>query len=99
MKYPAIPKRLAAPGGDVTVLQKPKLRHSDGTECWGLWDEASRTITLDPTAEPRHRWKVLFHEWAHVALDDSGLSNGLPDAMVESLCDAFAVARMRERFG
>jgi hypothetical protein len=34
-----------------------------------------------------------------VALDDSGLSNGMEAAIVEAICDAIASARMRERFG
>jgi len=42
---------------------------------------------------------VLYHELTHAALDDSGLSQGMTDAMQESFCEAMATARMRERFG
>lgn len=99
MKYPPIPKTVAMPGGDVTVVFKPHLKHGDGTECWGLWDISTRTIELLSTAPKRHQWRVLFHELTHAALDDSGISQGLTEQLEESLCEAVATARMRERFG
>jgi len=64
-----------------------------------VWEEHTRTITVDSTCTPRHAWKIYYHELAHVALDDSGLSNGIQDDLVEALCDALSVARMREKFG
>jgi hypothetical protein len=76
-----------------------KVHHEDGTECWGIWNEATRTITLDKTATKPHLWRVFFHELTHVALDDAGLSNGMDDRLVEATCDAMASARMREKFG
>ncbi len=97
--FPPLPKVIAAPGGDVTVTLVKQLRHPDGTECWGLWDDAARTITIDRTGGRRHQWKVLFHELAHVALGDAGIDNGLDDRLAETICDAIATARMRERFG
>ena len=99
VSFPALPKTLMAPAGEVTVVLSPKIKHPDGDECWGIWDEATRTITLDKTAMKRHQWRVLFHELTHVALDDAGLSNAMNDELVESVCDAIASARMRERFG
>jgi Zn-dependent peptidase ImmA (M78 family) len=99
VSFPPLPKTVSAPGGEVTVVLSPKIKHPDGSECWGIWDESIRTITLDRTATKRHQWKVLFHELCHVALDDSGLSNGMEASIVEAICDAIASARMRERFG
>jgi hypothetical protein len=46
-----------------------------------------------------HQWRTLFHELTHVALDDSGLSNGMNDELVEAVCDAVATQRVREMFG
>lgn len=97
--YPPIPKTLMGPAGEISVVMASMLKHPDGDECWGLWDEATRTITLDKSATKRHQWRVLFHELCHVALDDAGLSNGMNDELVEAVCDAVATARMRERFG
>jgi len=97
-KYPTLPKEAMAPGGPVTVIRRTPLMER-GVEAWGLWEEHTRTITVDSTCTPRHAWKIYYHELAHVALDDSGLSNGIQDDLVEALCDALSVARMREKFG
>lgn len=97
--FPALPKTLMAPGGEVSIKLVDKLKHPDGDECWGIWDESVRQITLDKTATRRHLWKVLYHELTHVALGDAGLDNGMPNELVEAVCDAIASARMRERFG
>lgn len=99
MKYPALPATVEAPGGTITVILKPTLRHPDGTECWGMFDLANRTIEIATTASKRHQWRTLFHELTHAALDDSGISQGMTDAMQETICEALTTARMRERFG
>ena len=99
MKYPALPTTVEAPGGTITVILKPTLRHGDGTECWGMWDLAARTIEIATTGTKRHQWRTLFHELCHAALDDSGISQGMTEAMQETLCECIATARMRERFG
>jgi hypothetical protein len=97
--FPVLPKSIMAPGGEVSVSLVAKIKHPDGDECWGIWDDAARAITLDKTATRRHLWKVLYHELTHVALSDAGLDNGMPHELVEAVCDAIASARMRERFG
>ena len=98
MKYPALPATVEAPGGTITVILKPTLRHPDGSECWGMFDLANRTIEIATTATKRHQWRTLFHELCHAALDDSGISQGMTEAMQETLCECIATARMRERF-
>ena len=99
MKYPALPPTVEAPGGTITVILKPTLRHPDGTECWGMFDLAARTIEIATTATKRHQWRTFYHELTHSALDDSGISQGITEAMQESICECIATARMRERFG
>jgi hypothetical protein len=98
VKYPALPTTVEAPGGTITVILKPTLRHPDGTECWGMFDLANRTIEIATAAPKRHQWRTLYHEWCHAALDDSGISQGMTEAMQETLCECIATARMRERF-
>jgi Zn-dependent peptidase ImmA (M78 family) len=98
VKYPALPATVEAPGGTITVILKPTLRHPDGSECWGMFDLANRTIEIATTATKRHQWRTLFHELCHAALDDSGISQGMTEAMQETLCECIATARMRERF-
>jgi Zn-dependent peptidase ImmA (M78 family) len=84
----------------VTVTLRPKGQvRTDQSEAWGTWEPHTRTVEIDRSAPPAHQWRTLFHELAHVALDDAGLSNGMHDDLVEAVCDAIATARMRERFG
>lgn len=98
-RYPPLPKSVDAPGGTVTVQRGSNLRAENNTACWGYWEPEKRLIMIDKSAEMRHQWKVLFHELHHVALDDSGLSHGMTDELVEACCDATATARVCERFG
>ena len=99
MKYPPLPATVEAPGGTITVILKPTLRHPDGSECWGMFDLANRTIEIATTASKRHQWRTYYHELCHAALDDSGISQGMTEAMQETLCECLASARMREKFG
>lgn len=84
----------------VTIVGKPagKVRTPEH-EAWGTWEPHTRTVEIDTSAPMAHQWRTLFHELAHVALDDAGLSHGMHDDLVEAVCDAIATARMRERFG
>jgi len=70
-----------------------------GQECWGLWEDHIRTISLSAESTPRHRWKVFYHELSHVAITDAGLDDILDEKTHEALCNAWASARMREQFG
>lgn len=97
-RYPPLPKSVQAPGGLIKVITtKDNIKH-ENAECWGLYDPEMRTITIDMKAAPRQRWLTFFHELTHVALIDSGLNNGMSDALHEAICDAVATQRMRERF-
>lgn len=100
-KYPPLPTSLDAPGGTVEVVtvDTDGFKHNDGIDCWGMYDESTRRITICGKIPPRHRWKVYYHEVAHVAIVDSGLDDLLDDKLHEALCNAFAAQRMRERFG
>lgn len=98
-RLPPIPRTIEAPGGRVTVAQVDAPLLNGTMECWGLYDSSHRHIQIDRTIPLRHRWQVLFHELAHVALIDAGLDNGIEYRLHEAICDAIATARMRERFG
>lgn len=97
-KFPRLPKVVQAAGGPVKVVLATKLR-SGNRACWGLWDDAARTISLERRATMAHKWRVFYHELAHVALSDAGLDNALDEKVIETLCDAVASARWQERFG
>ena len=94
--WPKLPTRVMGAGGPIKIRQLKKLKHKDGTICWGTWDDSTRTIRIDGTAPPEHRWRVYFHEWTHAAIDDSGIGNLLADGAIETLCDAVATARLQE---
>jgi len=94
-----LPTRIEAACGEVKVRLRAKVSGSAGEECWGTWDEGTRTIAIDKTATDHQRWKTYFHEHTHVALADSGLDEMIPAEQVEAICDAVSTARMREKFG
>lgn len=94
-----LPRFVEAPAGRVRVVQARKPRDSDGKVCWGTYDHAMRAIVIERALVLRQKWSVMYHEQAHVALYDAGVSNLLSEDLHEAVCDAFASARMRERFG
>ena len=94
-RWPKIPRTVPGIGGPIRV-QLVKRAMVEGTLCWGTWHAETRTIQLDRTAKPEHRWRTLYHELTHSALDDSGLSYLFSEHGNESLCEAMASARMAE---
>jgi hypothetical protein len=99
IKYPKLPTSVEGPGGAITVAVVPAPLKLSDTEVWGCWDEADRAIKVSDDIPPRMRWKVYFHELTHVAITDSGLDEMISNELHEAICEAVAVARMRERFG
>ena len=97
-EWPPIPTLVRGTGGAIKVRRLKKVK-SAGVDCWGDWDDSTRTIRLDKTAVIEHQWRVLFHELAHAALHDSGLQNAFEDRAIEALCDAFATSRVQEMKG
>ena len=95
MRYPPIPPVLHGAGGPIAVklVDRPRV---DGEPCWGSWDDGTRTISLERRAKPAHRWRVLFHELVHAAIDDAGLCHLLTPDGQEALCDALSSSRMAE---
>jgi hypothetical protein len=98
-KYPKLPTSVEGPGGAITVTVSPAPLKIAEHEVWGYWDEGERAIKVSDELSPRMRWKVYFHELTHVAITESGLDELISGEMHEALCEAVAVARMRERFG
>lgn len=104
-RYPPIPKVMRCPGGDVAVTLGSKeamLKVSDpGEEVFGFYNEADRFILIRKSLTAEQKWRVFYHEWVHVLLEDSGLTHSLTadGKQEEAICDAVAAARMRERFG
>lgn len=97
-RYPKLPSKIMGAGGMIKIVRQAELTY-EGKACWGLWDESTRTITIDSGATPEHARRVFYHEVAHAMLADSGIENLFDDNTVEMLCDMIATGRMRERFG
>lgn len=98
-RYPPIPASLDLPGGPVPVTVIPRKameQYADpGEELWGYFHEGERRISLLGTLSKEAQWRVLYHEWTHALLQDSGLANGLGHELEEALCDAMASGLMR----
>lgn len=60
-----IPKAVVLPYGyEITVVR------GDCGDAWGLWDDATRTITLDPGLRKRSMARyILEHELEHAWVD------------------------------
>jgi hypothetical protein len=47
----------------------------------------------------RQQCHTLFHEFTHLCLAESWLTNGIGHELEEAICDAISTGLMRERFG
>lgn len=81
------------------VVLVKELKSPNGKALWGCWEEPKRLVSIDGETSRRMQWATLFHELFHVALTDSGQDELYGKKKTEALCEASAVARMRERFG
>ena len=102
-RYPPVPPSFRAPAGEVQVrVVSPAdiKRYADpGEELFGVYSQEERVIYLRSTIHGASRWRTLYHELAHVWLDDSGLRNGLAHDLEEALVDAVSTGLMQMRFG
>jgi hypothetical protein len=100
-RYPPIPKSVMGAGGliDVAVVQKVDAAEADDEHVLGVFKATARRIEILKGLRADQRWLVFFHELTHAALWDSGAMNGMSEAQQESVCDAVATQRLREKFG
>lgn len=102
-RYPPLPHFVRCPGGDVAVSLASVAelaKYADpGEELYGAFVQSERHIYIRKTLRREQQHRVLWHELAHVALEDSGLANGIDRTLEEAISDAFASLVMRERFG
>ena len=80
--------------GAVPVERVRDLRDKHGQACYGIWDDAARTVRLETEIGMERAWHTYWHEWAHAALSDAGTE--MPSRWAERACDAVAQARVRE---
>ena len=100
MKYPELPTKIMGMAGPIVVrMRTARTTVREDKDTWGTWDDSTRTIDIDAGARREHQWRVYYHETMHSCLADSGIENMFADNIIETICDAVASARMRERFG
>ena len=102
-RYPALPKEIDAPSGRISIEMSDDLDGKDAkpedADTMGQYDPLARIISIRRKMPRRQQWYTLFHEFVHLWLDESGLSNGLNIDLEEAICNAVATGMMRERFG
>ncbi len=99
-RYPKLPSRVMCAGGWVPVrLVRGLTRGNANEELLGLAEYRPRRISIEASMTREQQWEVFYHELMHMTLYDSGLANLFKTKVKEAVCDAAAVARMRERFG
>jgi Zn-dependent peptidase ImmA (M78 family) len=102
-RYPPIPTQVDAPSGIIQIEMRDDLDGKDAKpddpDTMGQYDPLNRTIALRRKMPRRQQWHTLFHEYVHLWLNESGISNGLNGEFEEAVCDAISTGMMRERFG
>lgn len=98
-RYPPLPAFVRCPGGDVTVslvgAAEIQQYADPGEILHGAFVQSDRRILIRDDLKPEQRHRVLWHELAHVAFEDSGITNGMPRTLEEAICDAFTSLAMR----
>lgn len=93
--WPKLPTSVTSSGGPIRVNYETNLKVS-GVKAWGCWDAGRRLITLARGARIETKWRILFHELTHAALDDSGISRVMTADVEEAICEAMSSARMAQ---
>jgi hypothetical protein len=52
-----------------------------------------RELLVQELGDLPAEWRILHHEWVHMALMDSGVGHVLSQKLEEAVCDAVAAAR------
>ena len=95
MVVPKLPESVHSVLGPVTVrVVSRKLLPKDGR--LGDYCPKQREIRLDESISLRTQWQILYHEWTHMVLYDSGLHEVVPEENHEAICEVFGTARAFE---
>lgn len=80
--------------GPIPTTRVVGLRDRQDRACYGIWRSDVRDVRLEADMAPVKAWHTYWHEWAHIVMDDAGVE--VTEELSERLCDAFALARVRE---
>lgn len=101
-RYPPIPTQIDAPSGVIQIILADNLDgknpRPEDADTMGQYDPLAREIAIRRKMSRRQQWHTLFHEFVHLWLGESGITNGLNNDLEEAICDAVSTGMMRERF-
>lgn len=102
-RFSPIPTQIDAPSGIIQIVLSDDLDGQDpkpeDTDTMGQYDYLTRIISIRRKMPRRQQWFTLFHEFAHLWLHESGLSNQMNEQSEEAVCDCVATGMMRYIFG
>ena len=93
------PSKFNGIAGKITVQAAERTEPVGGEETHGTYDYTNRVIQVEKGLPERHERLVLYHEWTHSVLADTGLANLFTKEQQEAICDAVGLARMIEDLG
>jgi hypothetical protein len=93
MMWPELPASLEGIQGPITVEVVEHLQAGEPDDI-GQWLPAHRTIEVLGSLPPMVAWSILWHEWTHAALGDTGVEYCLTSDMQEAVCTAIATAQL-----
>ena len=99
VRLPKLPAFVPSQLGPVPVIRHRKLKDKGPNKAaylFGRYSLSQREIHINEQSTHVMQWQTLFHEWAHMVMVDAGLHNALTNEQQETLCDAFATARVVE---
>lgn len=92
--WPPLPATADGVLGAIRVRRMPGVFRRDGARVEGFWNPGRRLIEVARQPDRANEWFNYFHEWTHAVLDD--LRSPLTMEQRETVCDAIALARVRE---
>jgi hypothetical protein len=88
-----LPLTMYSPLGPIPVVPVGEIPSEPEVMVMGRYNYGNRTIEISSSVRNREgRLMVAFHEWVHVVLMDSGVSQFLSPQAEEAVCDAIGTA-------
>lgn len=86
-----LPKSMPGYLGPIAVKVVEDIKSLREEDCYGKYDFDTRTIQIGKI-HPDAQRQVLWHEWIHSVIFDSGLHNMITKEQHEAVCDTIATA-------
>lgn len=93
MTWPPLPPTLQGVQGPIRVSRVNRIDGTDPDDVGG-WFSARREIQVLIDLPDSVAWSILWHEWTHAALDDTGVCHQLDEDQQEGVCTAMSAAKL-----